>query len=214
MGGLVYIICRYSFIQPPNCLESRVLLSYNKVYYTVTIIANAMNRNVWQDGLFRSRNRRETAGTCWTWWQTETIFFSQDLRAAVLTPSFPQAELKSIHIFYYTRQSFCLILFNTASVKALFYSTDFISERRKKTDNAQEGVEHLLDHISEQEPLAILSVGEASFLVHYLTLEMTASAHGAMWNNYCQLPDIFFWWGQLTLLLSSLWNLNYTPHFF
>lgn len=121
-------------------------------------------------------------------------FFSQDLCAAVLTSSFPRADAKSIHIFYYTHQSFCFILFHTAAIKALFCSRDFISERRKKTNNEREATEHLCDHVSEQETLAILSVGKTSFRVHYLTLEMTASPS-------CQLPANC-WWGYLTLLLS------------
>lgn len=40
--------------------------------------------------------------------------------------------------------------------------------------------EHLCDHISEKETLAILPVSKASLLVYYLTLEMTASVPGTI----------------------------------
>lgn len=64
-NGKIYVICWYSFTQPPDCLGSRVLLSHNNIHYAVNIIAKAVNRDVRPDRLLRSRSRRDTAGTCW-----------------------------------------------------------------------------------------------------------------------------------------------------
>jgi hypothetical protein len=86
---------------------------------------------------------------------------------------------QSIHSFYYTHQSCCFILFNAAAVKALFYSRDFISERRKETDDEREATEHLCDHVSEQETLAILTA-KLAFGDIFLLLEMAARVHGTL----------------------------------
>lgn len=58
---------------------------------------------------------------------------------------------------------------------------------------SKKATEHLCDHISEKETLAILPFSKASLLVYYLTLEMTASVSGTIWNNCCRLPANCCW---------------------
>lgn len=167
-NGKIYVICWYSFTQPPDCLGSRALLSHNNVHCAVSIIANAMNRDVRPDRLLRSRNRRETAGTCWRrGCRMETVFSLKIPEQLCLHPVSPSWTKAYSYLLLHPPEFFASSCLTQASMKVLFYSRDFISERRKKSAMGKKATGHLCDHVSEQGTLAILLVSKASLLLSY-----------------------------------------------